>query len=130
MWKRIRIIVLALLVIGISLATGIYIGSSRTIKFVYNDSLSSAELGISTNIHTLEMLRKGETEKAEELLESLIDVQVGHLGVSTNSSLLGDKAKVLEAIRLAKEYRAKYPGHKVNPTLNNSVVNAFKLVEK
>lgn len=122
--------VLILLTAAISFATGMYIGASKTVKFYFNMDVSSSATDVKSKIKTLEAIKKGKIQEAEESLERLVDVNLGHLGVSNNNSLLENKAEVLEAIRKAKDYRDRYPGHKVNPTLNKSVVGAFSLIGK
>jgi len=127
-----KVLKFAVILLGVclSLGTGIYIGATRTLDFYFNEDVNSSATELSAKIKTLEMIKKGEIEKAGEFLEGFVDVHLGSLGVSAQNKLLKDKSKLLDAIQKAKEYRKKNPGHKINPTLNNSVVNAFGLVGK
>ncbi len=121
---------LILLISAVTFVAGMYIGASKTVNFYLNMDVSSSATDVKSKIKTLEALKRGEIKEAEESLERLVDVHLGHLGVSYNNSLLKNKEEVLDAIRIAKDYRDRYPGHKVNPTLNNSIVGAFSLIGK
>ena len=119
-----------LLAIYTSAVIGYRVGSARTI-----DSLLQFEIGsdialLKTNLKVAELLKTNQREKAEELLENLIDLHVSSLGVQANNKqFLSVRQKSIDAIHDAKDYRQKHtsPSHKINDNLRPGVEAAFKL---
>jgi len=109
---------------------GVRIGQNRGLDAYFNQDVTATATQLEAKIKTLEMIKKGEIDKAGEYIEKFVDNDLGHLGVSTQNKLLKDKRQVLEAIQQAKSYREKFPGHTVNPTMSSGIANAFKQVEK
>lgn len=130
MKKRIFILIGLLVLMYACLRVGYHIGTTKGFYTFFNENIDGSSIEIGLQVKTLEMLKKGEVEKAEEFLEKLMDNELGFLGVSAENKHLKDKEKLLEAIRTAKTYRETYPGHKVQSTMNSGVVKAFGLVAK
>jgi hypothetical protein len=130
MLKKLLKVALVLVCIYLALQAGFYAGTRKTLKFFVNRNALSSTLTVNSRIKALESIKKGEIEKAEEALESSIDEEVGYLGVTAKNPLLEDKANILKTIQSVKNYREKYPGHKIKPALNNGVTNALKLIEQ
>jgi hypothetical protein len=90
--------------------------------------MSGNLINLSTDIKVAGLLKANEKEKAEELLENLIDVHVSSLGVQVNQkSFAPIRKEILESIRDAKTYRMKWtsPTHKINENLKRGVDAAF-----
>jgi pyoverdine/dityrosine biosynthesis protein Dit1 len=130
MKKKVLLLSIILLLMYVSFTVGLRIGGTKAFNGFFNEHVNDSATDVELKVKTLEMLKKGDTEKAEEFIELLLDNNLGFLGVTAENKGLKDKAKVLEAIKTAKRYREKYPGHKAHPNLNTGVLKAFGLVEK
>ncbi len=130
MKNTILTVFLLLLFVGLSFVAGIHIGQKRGFVAYFNQDVSTTATLLGAKVKALEMIKKGEIDKAEEYIEKFVDNDLGYLGVNVQNKLLKDKKQLLEAIQQAKTYREKYPGHTVNQTLSPGVTNAFKQVSK
>jgi len=128
--KNVLIVLLLVIVVGVSFVAGVRVGLNRGIAASFNQDVFGAATELGARVKTLEMIKQGKIDKAQEYIEKFVDNDLGYLGVITQNKLLKDKKQVFEAIQLAKAYRDKYPGHPIHPTLNRGVENAFKQVEK
>jgi hypothetical protein len=85
---------------------------------------------IPATYDSFELLKTNQKEKAEELLETLIDLRVSSLSVhAANRKFDPEGQKIIDSIHKAKSYRQKYtsPTHKINENLKSGVEAAFKL---
>lgn len=90
---------------------------------------SSVSSDMSIHIKALEKLRIGEPDKAIELLENTLDIDLATLA-SFEKSITQEKAgDIIRQLKMAKEYRRKYPQHKVNKLLDESVSKALELAK-
>ena len=127
---KIFVVVGILLLMYVSFRVGLQYGGTRTFNAFFNQNVNSTATEIGLKVRTLEMLKKGEVEKAEDFLERLIDNDLGFLGVSADNKHLKDKRELLEAISTAKRYRDTHPEHKVEPSLSAGVIKAYNVLEK
>lgn len=123
--------VLILVVICISGAIGFYMGNHLTEKRAENyylqlhfDSLATE---LKSQVGVLDLIRKKEVAKGTENLEKFIDVNLASLSLYDNTPSKDRSENILAAIKLVRNYREKYPDHKVNPALANSVQRALDL---
>ncbi len=130
MKKNILTIFLLLLFAGVSFVAGVRVGQNKGLDVYFNQDVTATATLLGAKIKTLEMIKKGEIDRAGEYIEKFVDNDLGYLGVSTQNKLLKDKKQVLEAMQQAKSYRETFPGHTVNSTMSSGVVNAFKQVER
>jgi hypothetical protein len=109
---------------------GYRLGSIRTMNELFKLELGSGMASLSTNLKVAELLKTNQKEKAEELLENMIDVEVSSLGVHAgNPQFEATRQKIIDSIHKAKDYRQRYssPTHKINENLRSGVEAAFKL---
>lgn len=120
-------IVLAIYTAGV---IGYRIGNARTMEAIFQLEIGSEMASLSTDVNVAELLKTNQKEKAEELLETLIDLRVSSLSVhAANRKFDPEGQKIIDLIHKAKNYRQRYtsPTHKVNENLKSSVEDAFKL---
>lgn len=89
---------------------------------------ASSAVELKGRITLLKLLKNGNYVKAQKRLEALADVDLNTLTLYVNNPPSKPDNEVIEAIRIAKEYRKKYPGHQVNPALKNSVKKTLDFV--
>jgi|SRR6185369_3388741 len=123
---------IVLIVVGFCLSgiAGAYVGSNTIAKSLLMSELGTSVTSLNSNLKVIELLKKNEKEKAEELLENLIDVDVSSMGVHAgNKFFTQNRNEIIEAIHRAKAFRSKWPNasHTINPNLRNGVEAAFKL---
>ncbi|MDD2272626.1 MAG: hypothetical protein PHP95_13415 [Desulfuromonadaceae bacterium] len=107
---------------------GYRVGSQKTSDYFLRQAMESELTSLRTNIKVAEQLKSNQKEKAEELLETLIDVDVSSLGVQVNQKTFAPMRKeILASINEAKVYRTKWtsPTHTVNKNLKSGVDAAF-----
>ena len=127
--------VLLLIVVCVAGAVGFYAGNHVTKKKLDNYYLQLHFDGLATELKSqvgvLDLLRKKEVAKGAESLENFIDVDLASLSLYDNTPSKDRSDNILAAIKLIRDYREKYPDHKVNPALANSVQRALDLgIEK
>ena len=125
-----NLLLLAVALVGIWVATmiGYRLGCNKAADFFLQQELSSNLTNLSANIKIAELLQTNQKEKAEELLENLIDACVSSLGVQVNQkSFAPMRIEILESIKEAEVYRTKLtsPDHRVNENLKRGVDAAF-----
>jgi hypothetical protein len=99
-----------------------YLNTSLTLRHY-------ADLGV--NLAILQRLRDGRTNQAYELLEGNLDSHISGFATSYRelpASLR--KQGSLKVLRLAKEYRAKYPHKSSYQITSDAVTDAFKLLDE
>lgn len=126
MKKNILTIFLLLILVGVSFLAGLRVGQNKGLDAYYNKDVTATATQLRARIKTLEMIKKGEIDKAGEYIEKFVDNDLEYLGVSVQNNLLKDKKQVLEAIQQAKAYREKFPGPTVNSTMSSGAKNASK----
>jgi hypothetical protein len=109
---------------------GVRYGAARaTDVFLITDSIGKT-VDIRTYVTLGELIKTKKTEKAEELIENLIDADVSYLGVQANSKHLAEiKGDMIASIHRAKSYRQKFPSpdHKIRDSFKSGVDAAFKM---
>ncbi|HWX21858.1 MAG TPA: lipid-binding SYLF domain-containing protein [Candidatus Binatia bacterium] len=94
---------------------------------VTSEHTAAADMAVTT----LERLRAGQEPQAVELLEFQLDWAVKALGSAL--AAMPEKERPpgsLTALKRAKEYRTKFPRKTGNPSLDDEVARAWKLLEK
>ncbi|MEK6700587.1 MAG: hypothetical protein AABZ10_16265 [Nitrospirota bacterium] len=128
-----KLYIFLLIAIFISGVAGIYVGSNYTKKKLNNYYLNLGLIAIAINLEaqvkSVEMLRKKEVLKGKEYIELLIDNNLASLSIYDKAPISERNALIISAIRKAKNYRKKYPGHQVSPALSESVQRALDLAE-
>ena len=127
-WRKI------LSVTGIFLLGAIVGGLLCTFKILSiftNDSARTNHTAIRQTVSTLINLREGRIENATEYLEIILDgnlVYFGVVGIRGSEKIRQD---VISTLKIAKDYRRKYPRVTNYPEIDNSVAKAFaKISEK
>ncbi len=88
---------------------------------------ASARLG--PHVKALEHLRTGEREKAVELIERLIDVDLAALAPYAEDISKHDAGGAMIDVRTVKHYRARYPQHEVPEPFKKSVDGLLELAK-
>lgn len=112
------------------LMLGYRAGRKKATDFFLQQYMEGNLTTLRTKIKVAELLKTNQNEKAEELLETLIDVDVSSLGVEVNMKPYAPiRQEILQSIKEAKAYREKWssPTHKVNVNLKRGVDAAFKM---
>jgi len=107
---------------------GYRLGVNKAADFYLRQAMENELSSLRTNIMVAEQLKTNQKEKTEELLETLIDVNVSSLGVQVNlKSFAPLRQEMLASINEAKVYRTKWtsPTHTVNKHLKSGVDAAF-----
>lgn len=112
---------------------GFYVGNRFAKKKLDNYYLQlyfdSTAAEVKSQVRVLESLRKNEIGKGRELLERYMDVNLASLNLYSKTPPAERKEEIIDALRKAKDYRKKYPEHRVDPTLSGSVQRALDLAE-
>ena len=131
MWTRQTItLACASLVVGLAVGaavgwyvTGEYLGRMWT-GIVYQSAASEGGL----HARVLQELRQGETEKAINIFETLLDVNLMTLGSLEDD--ISEEAKnedIYTAISTMREYRERYPREAVLPTAQETIEKALSI---
>ncbi len=103
-------------------------GVNKTADYFLRQEMGNELTSLRTDIKVAELLKANQKEKAEELLENLIDVNVSSLGVQMNQKAFAPmRQEIMTSINEAKAYRTKLtsPTHSVNKNLKSGVDAAF-----
>ncbi|RII24943.1 MAG: hypothetical protein CXR31_15725 [Geobacter sp.] len=120
-------IILAIYTSGV---IGYRLGRVRTMGALFQLEIGTEMASLSTDLKVAELLKTNQKEKAEELLENLIDVRVSSLGIqAANREFEPIRGKIIDSIHKAKNYRQQYtsPTHKINENQKSGVEAAFRL---
>jgi hypothetical protein len=125
-----RMLKIAAILVGmwVLIMVGYRAGSNKAADYFLRQAMESELTSLRTNIKVAEQLKTNQKEKAEELLENLIDVNVSSLGVQVNQKTFAPmRQEMLASINEAKAYRTKWtaPTHTVNKNLKSGVDAAF-----
>lgn len=107
---------------------GYSVGSRKTSDYFLRQYMEGNLTNLHSKIKVAELLKTNQKEKAEELLETLIDVDVSSLGVEVNlKPYTPIRQEILQTIKETKTYRTKWtsPTHAVNKNLKSGVDAAF-----
>jgi hypothetical protein len=133
MKSKVLYIFLFLISILVASAIGFYAGSRLTQQKLarYFQHLDFVSYGneLKLEVKLLELLRKKENQKAEQFLEKFMDVNLASLSIYGNTPPTERNEEIITAIKPAKDYRKRHPGHQVSPTLSESVQRAMDLAE-
>jgi hypothetical protein len=125
--KMLRIIAI-LVGMWVLIMIGYSVGSKKTSDYFLRQYMEGNLTNLHSKIKVAELLKTNQRDKAEELLETLIDVDVSSLGVEVNLKLYTPiRQEILQAIKETKTYRTKWtsPTHAVNKNLKSGVDAAF-----
>lgn len=114
---------------------GIRVGNYQTTKRIdklMEKSLHSLDATeIKNQVMILELIKNGDYNMAQKRLEAFLDVGLAGLALYVNNPPLNpdrEDKDIIEAIIVAKKYREKYPGHRVNSTFEISVKKTLDYV--
>jgi hypothetical protein len=111
-------------------AIGFRYGATRaTDVFLITDTMAKG-VDVGAFVTLGELIKTKKTDKAEELIENLIDADVSYLGGQANKKPLADiKSDIIASIHKAKSYRQKFtsPDHKIRDSFKTGVDAAFKM---
>jgi hypothetical protein len=121
---------LAIIAVGILVAgmVGYRVGCNNATDLLLLQEMSGNLANLTTDVKVAGFLKANQKEKAEELLENLIDVHVSSLGVQINQKPYAPmREEILQSIKEAKSYRTKWSSqsHRVNENLKRGVDAAF-----
>jgi len=108
---------------------GIYQTKKYVAKIMMNQLYESAATSLSLRVKLLKMLRSGQLDKGEDMLEKLVDVELDTLVLYKRIPSSQRSPEIIESIRMAKDYRKMFPQHQVAPNIANSVKSALELAE-
>lgn len=110
MKKTLLQFVIALVGIWVSAMIGYRVGSNKSADFFLRQEMSSNLNELSSDIKVAGILKSNQKEKAEELLDVLIDVRVSSLVLQADQKSFAPMRKeILDSIMEAKIYRTKWP---------------------
>jgi len=98
-------------------------------KLMMNQLYERASTSLSLRVKLLKTLHSGQLDKGEDMLEKLIDADLGTLSLYKKVPSNQRNPEIIESIRSAKEYRKMFPQHQVHPNIANSVKTALDLAE-
>ena len=130
MIKSLLRIIAILVGMWVLIMIGYSVGSKKTSDYFFREYVEGNLTTLRSKIKIAELLKTNQKEKAEELLETLIDVGVSSLGVEVNlKPYTPIRKEILQTITEAKAYRTKWtsPTHTVNKNLKRGVDAAFGL---
>ncbi|HIJ97257.1 MAG TPA: hypothetical protein HPP94_16290 [Desulfuromonadales bacterium] len=107
---------------------GYRVGSQKATDYFLRQYMEGNLTTLRSKIKVAELLKTDQKEKAEELLETLIDVDVSSLGAEVNlKPYVPIRQEILQTVKEAKAYRTKWtsPTHAVNKNLKRGVDAAF-----
>lgn len=119
-------------------AAGVFVGGGVTARFAdefiaqlgemeaESNSISS-EGGVYMGVRLLNILRSGDNTKAIAVLENQLDGNLISLGAMPEQRR---KERTLKALRLAKEYRERFPRATHDPEVDASVQRTLDLVDR
>lgn len=132
MKRYLKLLVLVVAVICIFIlgaGFGYMKATDRFDKYTASALYDSAATEVKGRVGLLELLKNGNYDKAQNRLEALVDVDLGILTLYVNDPPLKQNNDVVEAIKIAKKYREKHPGHRINPITENSVKKTLDFVK-
>jgi hypothetical protein len=128
-YKILTLIVVAIFVFIVGAGFGYMKATDRFNKYITSSLYDSAATEVKGKVGLLELLKDGNSDKAQKRLEALVDVDLGTLTLYVNNPPLKQNKDVVEAIKIAKKYREKHPDHRVSPAIENSVKKTLDFVD-
>ena len=98
-------------------------------KLMMNHLYETASISVSQRVTLLKLLHSGQIDKGEEMLEKLVDVELGTLALYSKVPPKQRDSRIIGSIRSVKEYRKMFPQHQVHPNIANSVKMALDLAK-
>jgi parvulin-like peptidyl-prolyl isomerase len=126
MKSKIIWVMVFVLACGLSGVVGAFVGA----KSLLVGDVGTYVTALNGDLAVIKLLKINQKDKAEELLEDMIDHYVSYLGEQAKDELYAkSRNDIIEVIHKARAYRSRIPGskHVPEPSLKNSVDTAFKL---
>jgi hypothetical protein len=130
--KVIALVVTVVFVFISGVVMGDYRADKRFDKHFNNIFISQNAADVRHQVRLLELIQSGDYVKSKKLLESFLDIRLASLApyvikIPVNSD--ENFNDVINAIKLAKKYREKYPEHQLIPNIENSVKKTMDFVK-
>jgi hypothetical protein len=117
MKKYIGIILIVIIAILLGFRIGVYYYNNKLNIFMENILIDQSKAVLKVHIAALDRFRSNNYDNGIELLERLVDLDVGTLGVHADKIRLYSDNEAITAINMVKEYRNKFPSHIVNKNI-------------
>ena len=128
-YKVLTLVVLAACFFAAGVSFGGDKTSEKSDKYISDVLLPKvASTNIEVRITLLELLNSGDVATVQKRLEALVDNDLAQLTLYVNNPPLKLDTDVIEAIKIAKKYREKYPEHRINPNIEKSVKKTLDFV--
>lgn len=118
---------LSIFIVGIKI--GNYNTSNRLNSYFSNLLYLGTATEIKTRIILLELLKRDDEATAQKRLEALVDADLSYLALYVNNLPEFPDKDIVDAIRTVKKYRKKYPEHRINHVIENSVKKTLDFVD-
>jgi hypothetical protein len=133
MKSKVLYVLLLLISVLVAATVGFFVGSRFTthrFAHTFQDlAFDNNSVNLMQQVKLLELLKKQENRKTQELLEKIMDVNLAGLSIYGNTPPAERSKAIIDAIRQVKDYRKRYPGHQVSPAFSESVQRALDLAE-
>ncbi len=106
---------------------GTYRTQATTERIIEKILVDSSSSHLEVHVGALERFRSGGQDNGIELLERLVDLDLANLAAHTHFIAESSNEEVISHVRLAREYRRRFPNHVINTNLVNSVNRALAL---
>ena len=134
MTKDIKVSLLAVVLILLAACCGYVYGGNQRQKALDRQfqllNYSGWATEVKANVQLLDLMKAKKYRDAEDLLERFLDVRLDSLGLYDSFAKDHPDENIFLAIDAAREHRARYPGHVVNPKLEKGVTRALGITEK
>lgn len=127
MWFAVIIALVLLFFIG--MIYGSYNATNKITKQVENSLYSLDATQTKIHIDLLELMRSGDYDKVQNKLEVFVDLGLANLAPYVAKPEFNSNVEINSAISMAKMYRQKYPDHKINRIMENSVKKTLDFVK-
>jgi len=108
MKRKVFWIILFLIGFVVSGFIGTLKGSTALTKLILEKDLGTNITELNCDLKVLDLLKRNEKGKAEELLENIIDHHISNLGEQAKDEFYSkSRADIMDAIQRAKSYRSK-----------------------
>jgi hypothetical protein len=117
MKKYIGIILIVIIGILLGFRIGVYYYKNKLNNLMENILIDQSKTELKVHITALNRFRSNNYDNGIELLERLVDLDVGTLGAHADKIIFNSDNEAITAINMVKEYRNKFPSHKVNKNI-------------
>jgi len=128
-FKMIWPIIVGVIIATVSYAFGTYRSQKAEGNLLQTMFIQSSASTLGVHVKALEKYRSGEQEKAIELLEKLVDLDLMNLAAYAQVIKKGKNEEIIDNVKEAKAYRARYPQHKVMQNISTSVSKGLDLAK-